>query len=114
MPLIQALGYIFQSGKRLRPMLSILAAQSQGYAGNQHIQLAAIVELIHTSTLLHDDVVDHSDLRRGQKTANAVFGLLAHVRARVTISTVVHFTLMSELNNIAIIPACLHHRLLAG
>ena len=62
-------------GKRLRPMLVVLAGQATaGAAGADHHQLAAIVEFIHTSTLLHDDVVDESDLRRGRSTANAVWG----------------------------------------
>jgi octaprenyl-diphosphate synthase len=61
-------------GKRLRPMLAVIAARALGYAGSAHHQLAAIVEFIHTSTLLHDDVVDESDLRRGRKTANALWG----------------------------------------
>jgi len=66
-------------GKRLRPMLHLLAAGAAGYAGEQHIKLAAIIEFIHTSTLLHDDVVDDSDLRRGRKTANALWGNAASV-----------------------------------
>jgi octaprenyl-diphosphate synthase len=61
-------------GKRLRPMLAVLSARALGYAGKDHHQLAAVVEFIHTATLLHDDVVDQSDLRRGRKTANALFG----------------------------------------
>ncbi|MBS0193945.1 MAG: polyprenyl synthetase family protein [Proteobacteria bacterium] len=61
-------------GKRLRPMLAVLAARALGYAGTDHHQLAAIIEFIHTATLLHDDVVDESDLRRGRKTANALWG----------------------------------------
>ena len=61
-------------GKRLRPMLTVITARALGYAGDAHFQLAAIVEFIHTSTLLHDDVVDQSDLRRGRKTANALWG----------------------------------------
>ena len=61
-------------GKRLRPMLAVIAARALGYSGSAHHQLAAIVEFIHTSTLLHDDVVDESDLRRGRKTANALWG----------------------------------------
>ncbi len=61
-------------GKRLRPMLTVIAARALGYAGESHFQLAAIIEFIHTSTLLHDDVVDESDLRRGRKTANALWG----------------------------------------
>ena len=70
---------IGSGGKRLRPMLVLLAAQAALYAGDEHIQLAAVVEFIHTATLLHDDVVDESDLRRGRKTANAVWGNAASV-----------------------------------
>lgn len=66
-------------GKRLRPVLVLLAAGATGYQGTQRINLAAVVEFIHTATLLHDDVVDESDLRRGQKTANARFGNAASV-----------------------------------
>jgi octaprenyl-diphosphate synthase len=66
-------------GKRLRPMLHVLAAGAAGYRGDQHTKLAAIIEFIHTSTLLHDDVVDESDLRRGRKTANALWGNAASV-----------------------------------
>lgn len=66
-------------GKRLRPMLHVLAAHAAGYEGMQHVQLAAVIEFIHTATLLHDDVVDGSDLRRGRKTANAVWGNAASV-----------------------------------
>ena len=66
-------------GKRLRPMLHLLAARAAGYRGRDHLQLAAVIEFIHTSTLLHDDVVDESDLRRGRKTANAVWGNAASV-----------------------------------
>jgi octaprenyl-diphosphate synthase len=66
-------------GKRLRPMLHVLAAGAAGYRGEHHVKLAAIIEFIHTSTLLHDDVVDESDLRRGRKTANALWGNAASV-----------------------------------
>ena len=65
---------IAAGGKRLRPMLTVLAARAAGYAGQDHTALAAIIEFIHTATLLHDDVVDESDLRRGRKTANALWG----------------------------------------
>lgn len=72
--------YIINSGgKRLRPILVVLMAQAFGYKGNKHIQLAAIIEFIHTATLLHDDVVDESDMRRGNKTANEVWGNSASV-----------------------------------
>ena len=66
-------------GKRLRPMLLLLVAGALGHRGTDAHQLAAVVEFIHTSTLLHDDVVDESDLRRGRKTANAVWGNAASV-----------------------------------
>ena len=66
-------------GKRLRPLLTLAAAQMCGYAGTRHIELAACVEFIHTATLLHDDVVDESVLRRGLSSANAVFGNKASV-----------------------------------
>ncbi len=74
--LINQLGhYIVNSGgKRLRPILTLLAARACGYAGDRHIALAAVIEFIHTATLLHDDVVDASDLRRGRETANAIWG----------------------------------------
>jgi len=79
--LIDQLGhYIVNSGgKRLRPLLVLLAARACGYAGTDHIQLATIVEFIHTATLLHDDVVDGSDLRRGKETANHIWGNEASV-----------------------------------
>jgi len=70
---------IASGGKRLRPMLHVLAAGAAGYRGDQHTKLAAIIEFIHTSTLLHDDVVDESNLRRGRKTANALWGNAASV-----------------------------------
>ena len=70
---------VTSGGKRLRPTLHVLAAGAAGYTGEQHIKLAAVIEFIHTSTLLHDDVVDESDLRRGRKTANALWGNAASV-----------------------------------
>jgi octaprenyl-diphosphate synthase len=66
-------------GKRLRPALVLYSAGALGYRGTHHHELAAVVEFIHTATLLHDDVVDESDLRRGNKTANALFGNAASV-----------------------------------
>lgn len=66
-------------GKRIRPALVLLAANALGYKGSAHHELAAVVEFIHTATLLHDDVVDESSLRRGRDTANAVFGNAASV-----------------------------------
>lgn len=72
--------YIVNSGgKRLRPMMALMSARTLGYEGGRHIELAAIVEFIHTATLLHDDVVDASELRRGRDTANAIWGNEASV-----------------------------------
>jgi octaprenyl-diphosphate synthase len=76
----QLAGYIVAAGgKRLRPLLTLAAANIFGYAGTRHHMLAASVEFIHTATLLHDDVVDESDRRRGQSSANALFGNQASV-----------------------------------
>ncbi len=72
--------YIINSGgKRLRPLLALLVARACGYQGERHVDVAAIIEFIHTATLLHDDVVDESDLRRGKETANNVWGNQAAV-----------------------------------
>jgi octaprenyl-diphosphate synthase len=71
----QLAGHIVSAGgKRLRPLLTLACARLCGYLGDRHIAIAAVVEFIHTATLLHDDVVDGSDLRRGRDTANAVWG----------------------------------------
>jgi octaprenyl-diphosphate synthase len=70
---------IAAGGKRLRPLLTLASARLCGYRGDRHVRLAACVEFIHTATLLHDDVVDESDLRRGLASANAVFGNKASV-----------------------------------
>ena len=80
-PLVKQVGeYIISAGgKRLRPALAVLFANAHGYQGKSHHTLGAIVEFIHTATLLHDDVVDESSLRRGRKTANALFGNAASV-----------------------------------
>jgi octaprenyl-diphosphate synthase len=76
----QVAEYIIASGgKRLRPAMLLLAAGATGYGGRHHHELAAVIEFIHTATLLHDDVVDESGLRRGRKTANAAFGNAASV-----------------------------------
>lgn len=76
----QVAEYIIASGgKRLRPALVLLAAGALGYRGTHHYELATVVEFIHTATLLHDDVVDESNLRRGRATANALFGNAASV-----------------------------------
>ena len=80
-PLISAIGsYIVGAGgKRLRPALLLLVARAHGYAGEHLHDLAAVVEMIHTATLLHDDVVDESELRRGRQTSNAAYGNAASV-----------------------------------
>ncbi len=70
---------VMSGGKRLRPLIVLLAAQALGYEGDQHVRAAAIIEFIHTATLLHDDVVDSSKRRRGQDSANTVFGNQASV-----------------------------------
>jgi octaprenyl-diphosphate synthase len=79
--LINQIGHyiVGSGGKRLRPLLVLLAARACGYRGDRHIDMATIVEFIHTATLLHDDVVDGSELRRNRDTANAVWGNEASV-----------------------------------
>jgi octaprenyl-diphosphate synthase len=74
--LVEDIGrYIVDSGgKRLRPLMVLLGAGACGYDGRDHVRLAAVIEFLHTATLLHDDVVDHSELRRGRATANATWG----------------------------------------
>jgi len=74
--LINQLGFYIVSGggKRIRPLLALLSAKALGYQGNDHQMAAAFIEFIHTATLLHDDVVDESDMRRGKETANIAFG----------------------------------------
>ncbi|MES2073097.1 MAG: octaprenyl diphosphate synthase [Pseudomonadota bacterium] len=80
-PLVNQIAeYIISAGgKRIRPVLVLLVANAYQYNGTHHHELAAIVEFIHTATLLHDDVVDESSMRRGRKTANALFGNAASV-----------------------------------
>ena len=75
-PLVEKIAqYIIESGgKRLRPLLVLLASQAAGYQKDDHLKLAAVIEFLHTATLLHDDVVDTSDMRRGRSTANAKWG----------------------------------------
>ncbi|MRJ41928.1 MULTISPECIES: octaprenyl diphosphate synthase [Idiomarina] len=101
--LINQLGlYIVNSGgKRLRPLLAVTAARAVGYQGHGHLTLATIVEFIHTATLLHDDVVDASELRRGEKTANAVFGNEASVLVGDFLYTRA-FQLMVTLNSMKV------------
>lgn len=102
--LINQLGfYIVNSGgKRLRPILAILSAKALNYQGDGHITAAAFIEFIHTATLLHDDVVDESDLRRGNATANAMFGNAASVLVGDYIYTR-SFQMMTELQSLKIL-----------
>lgn len=74
--LVEEIGHhiVESGGKRLRPLMVLLGARCCHYQGDAHIRLATIIEFLHTATLLHDDVVDHSELRRGQATANALWG----------------------------------------
>lgn len=102
--LINQLGYYIISGggKRLRPMLSILAAKALNYQGQDHTTAAAFIEFIHTATLLHDDVVDESDLRRGKATANAAFGNAASVLVGDYIYTR-SFQMMTQVRSLEIL-----------
>ena len=94
--------YIINSGgKRLRPALVILSAGAFGYPGKFHYHLAAVVEFIHTATLLHDDVVDESELRRNKETANALFGNAASVLVGDFLYSRA-FQMMVEVNNMRI------------
>src|SRR5512137_974957 len=88
-------------GKRLRPLSVVLAARACGYQGDGHLVAAAIIEFIHTATLLHDDVVDGSDLRRGRNTANHVFGNEASVLVGDYLYSRA-FQMMVELGNLRI------------
>lgn len=101
--LINQLGvYIVNAGgKRMRPMLTILAANALGYKGKDHLSIAAIIEFIHTATLLHDDVVDESNMRRGRETANAIFGNSASVLVGDFLYTR-SFQMMVSLHNMRI------------
>lgn len=102
--LINQLGHYIISGggKRIRPLIAVLAANALGYQGKQHITSAAFIEFIHTATLLHDDVVDESDMRRGKETANARFGNAASVLVGDFIYTRA-FQMMASLNSLAIL-----------
>ncbi|ENM5814023.1 octaprenyl diphosphate synthase [Vibrio mimicus] len=102
--LINQLGFYIISGggKRLRPLLAVLSAKALGYQGSHHTTAAAFIEFIHTATLLHDDVVDESDLRRGKATANAAFGNAASVLVGDFIYTR-SFQMMTELGSMKIL-----------
>ncbi len=101
--LINQLGiYIVNAGgKRMRPMLTVLAARALSYQGQDHKTIAAIIEFIHTATLLHDDVVDESNMRRGRETANALFGNSASVLVGDFLYTRA-FQMMTKLGNMKI------------
>jgi len=101
--LINQIGHyiVAGGGKRMRPLLTVLAARALNYQGEEHIKLAAIIEFIHTSTLLHDDVVDESSLRRGRDTANALFGNAASVLVGDFLYSR-SFQLMTQLKNLEV------------
>lgn len=102
--LINQLGYYIVSGggKRIRPMIAVIAARALGYEGKAHINIAALIEFIHTATLLHDDVVDESDMRRGKATANAAFGNAASVLVGDFIYTRA-FQMMTQLGSLKVL-----------
>lgn len=102
--LINQVGYYIVSGggKRIRPMIAVLAARALQYEGESHLQIAALIEFIHTATLLHDDVVDESDLRRGKATANAAFGNAASVLVGDFIYTRA-FQMMTKIGSLKIL-----------
>jgi octaprenyl-diphosphate synthase len=93
---------IHNGGKRLRPLAVLLASRACGCSNDAHVAAAAIIEFIHTATLLHDDVVDSSDLRRGQRTANAMFGNQASVLVGDFLYSRA-FQMMVEINEIRIL-----------
>ena len=101
--LVNQLAYYIISGggKRVRPLLAVLAARAIDYQGDAHIRLATIIEFIHTATLLHDDVVDESALRRGRDTANQLFGNAASVLVGDFLHTRA-FQMMVELGNMQV------------
>ncbi len=107
--LINQLGhYIINSGgKRLRPALAILCSRACGYQGEQHHNLATIIEFIHTATLLHDDVVDNSDMRRGNETANSIWGNEASVLVGDFLYTRA-FEMMVEMNSMPLMKILSH------
>ncbi|MCC8365175.1 octaprenyl diphosphate synthase [Xenorhabdus sp. PB61.4] len=102
--LINQLGYYIISGggKRIRPMIAVLVAKALGHEGEKHIKVAALIEFIHTATLLHDDVVDESDMRRGRATANAMYGNAASVLVGDFIYTR-SFQMMTDLNSMRVL-----------
>ncbi|MDP8033342.1 octaprenyl diphosphate synthase [Pasteurella atlantica] len=102
--LINQLGHYIISGggKRIRPLIALLSAKSLGYQGSDHITCAAFIEFVHTATLLHDDVVDESNMRRGKETANALFGNAASVLVGDFIYTR-SFQMMTSVNSLEVL-----------
>ncbi|MGZ5781047.1 MAG: octaprenyl diphosphate synthase, partial [Burkholderiaceae bacterium] len=102
-PLVNQIAeYIISAGgKRIRPQLVLLIADAYGYRGTQHHTLAAVIEFIHTATLLHDDVVDESSMRRGRQTANALFGNAASILVGDFVYSRA-FQMMVSLNNMRV------------
>lgn len=99
---VELTNHIMQSGgKQLRPLIILLSCHACGYKGNEHITLAAMIEFFHTATLLHDDVIDESDLRRGRKTANKIWGTKASILVGDYLFTQ-HMHLMLEVGNLNI------------
>ena len=107
--LINQIGYhiVNSGGKRLRPMLVALSACALGYEGSEHTTLAAVIEFIHTATLLHDDVVDESDMRRGDDTANAIWGNAASILVGDFLHTR-SFEMMVSVNNMRVMELLSH------
>ena len=104
----QLAGYIVNSGgKRLRPTVVLLGARALGYTGRAHIALAAVIEFIHTATLLHDDVVDASEMRRGRSTANTIWGNEASVLVGDFLYSRA-FEMMVEVNNMRVMEILAH------
>ncbi|WP_375176770.1 octaprenyl diphosphate synthase [Marinobacter mobilis] len=108
-PLVEKIAhYIIESGgKRLRPLLVLLSAKALGHDRDEHLKLAAVIEFLHTATLLHDDVVDTSDLRRGRSTANAKWGNAPSVLVGDFLYARA-FEMMVELKSLAIMEVLSH------
>ncbi|HAN26262.1 MAG TPA: octaprenyl diphosphate synthase, partial [Haliea salexigens] len=103
-PLVENVGHyiVDAGGKRMRPLLALLTARALGTCSSAHITFAAVIEFIHTATLLHDDVVDLSQLRRGRPTANSAFGNASSVLVGDFLYTRA-FQLMVQLDNLDIL-----------
>ncbi|QSP96111.1 polyprenyl synthetase family protein [Marinobacter salinisoli] len=108
-PLVEKIAqYLIESGgKRLRPLLVLLSSQAAGYDKDDHLKLAAVIEFLHTATLLHDDVVDTSDMRRGRSTANARWGNAPSVLVGDFLYARA-FEMMVELKSLAIMDVLSH------